>query len=606
MRGHPEARRQAPAWAGRRRAWSLAGGSPQCPDRAVAPPALAHRAWSLAGGSPQRPLAVSRGWKRGRALGCTRARVLRRLLPALAAAWAAVGAAEELQGLGAIHFPTSASGPAQEHFLRGVTILHSFGWKQARQEFQAAQRAAPGFAMAHWGEALCYNHPLIAEWDRDTPREVLKRLGDTPAERLAKAPTERERGFLAATEALFFGAGDTLARRRAYAAAMAELHDAFPEDDEVAAFRALSLLMSAGPAGTGQRANVLAGAIALALLAKNPRHPGAAHYAIHAFDDPIHAPLALPAADVFADIAEKVSHARHMPSHIYIQRGMWDKVSASNQSAYEAAVDVWVPGDMVGDMVHALDWGQYGDLQRGDYQRARQWIERMEGVLEKADGHAWAVAALPRVRARLAIETESGRTWPVTDAAAAPELLATGLGAARRGDASLAAAAAARLGELAEAGAANDGDGFEYLWNSSALAIMHREVAAVAAIAEGDVEAGLALLAEGVEVAESMRPPSGAPHPLKPVHELYGEALLAAGRAEQALAMFERSLGRTPNRPLSLRGLARAQAALGDGPAARATYRRLADGWRGRETPWGAEAQAFLAGGGEGSARPSG
>lgn len=523
-----------------------------------------------------------------------------RALPAvvclLAVLASAPAAAEELQGLGAISFPTSASGVAQDHFLRGVTILHSFGWKQARQEFQAAQREAPDFAMAHWGEALCYNHPLIAERDRDTPRAVLKRLGATPAERLAKAPTERERGFLAAVEALFFGEGDTLTRRRAYADAMRTLHEAYPDDDEVAAFYALSLLMSAGPAGEGLRANVLAGAIALQLMARNPRHPGAAHYAIHAFDDPIHAPLALPAADVFADIAEKVSHARHMPSHIYIQRGMWDQVSASNQSAYEAAVDLWEPGDFVGDMVHSLDWGQYGDLQRGDYDRARQWIERMAGVLDKADGHEWAVAALPRVKARLAIETESGQTWPVTDESAAPVLLATGIGAARNGDPALANAAAERLGEMARKAAAKDGDRSYYTMDSRPLQIMHREVAALVAIAEGDMEAGLALLREGVEIAESMRPPNGAPNPLKPVHELYGEALLEVGRAEEALATFEQSLLRTPNRPLSLRGLARAQAALGDGEAARAIYALLADGWRERETAWGAEAEGYLGG----------
>ena len=159
----------------------------------------------------------------------------------------------ELAGLGAISFPTSATGAAQERFLRGVTILHSFGWKQARLEFQAAQELDPDFAMAYWGESLCYNHPLISEQDRDTPREVLGRLGDTPEARLARAPTEREKGFLTAVEVLFFGEGDTRARRQAHMEQMRRLHEAFPEDDEVAAFYALSLLMSAGPAGEAER-----------------------------------------------------------------------------------------------------------------------------------------------------------------------------------------------------------------------------------------------------------------------------------------------------------------------------------------------------------------
>ena len=524
---------------------------------------------------------------------------MQRLISVLLAAvlTTASGLAADLQGLGSISFPTSATGPAQDRFLRGVTILHSFGWKQAITEFQAAQELDPGFAMAYWGESLCYNHPLIGERDLETPRAVLGRLGETAEARLASAPTDRERGFLAAVEALFFGDGDTPSRRRAYTEAMRDLYDAYPEDDEVAAFYALSLLMSARNDGDPQRSNVLGGAIALQLLDRNPRHPGAAHYAIHAFDDPVHAPLALPAAYVFADIAEKVSHARHMPSHIFIQRGMWDRVSASNQSAYEAAVDLWEPGDNVGDMVHSLDWGQYGDLQRGDYERAAAWIERMAGIRERAGEQERAIGMLPQVRARMVIEREAWDPQPVTDESASTELLATGLGAVYTGDLALAEAAADKLADAAEEAGAQDGDQAYYARTGKAVQIMAKEVAGMLAIARGDTDAGLALLQEGIAIAESMRPPNGAPNPLKPVHELYGEALLSAGRPEEARAVFETSLLRTPNRPLSLRGLARAHAALGDHDAARALFASLVDGWRDRDVPWREEAERYATAG---------
>ena len=509
----------------------------------------------------------------------------------------ASGLAADLQGLGSISFPTSATGPAQDRFLRGVTILHSFGWKQAITEFQAAQELDPGFAMAYWGESLCYNHPLIGERDLETPRGVLRRLAETPEARLASAPTDRERGFLAAVEALFFGEGDTPSRRRAYTEAMRDLYEAYPGDDEVAAFYALSLLMSARNDGDPQRSNVLGGAIALQLLDRNPRHPGAAHYAIHAFDDPVHAPLALPAAYVFADIAEKVSHARHMPSHIFIQRGMWDRVSASNQSAYEAAVDLWEPGDNVGDMVHSLDWGQYGDLQRGDYERAAAWIERMAGIHERAGDQERAIGMLPQVRARMVIEREAWDPRPVTEDSHQTELLATGLGAVHAGDFALAGAAAEKLAAAAAEAATDDADRSYYARTGKALQIMAKEVAGMLAIAGGDTDAGLALLQEGVAIAESMRPPNGAPNPLKPVHELQGEALLAAGRPAEALRAFKTSLLRTPNRPLSLRGLARSHAALGQHAEARAIYTRLVEGWRGRDVPWRQEAEGYLASG---------
>ena len=67
--------------------------------------------------------------------------------------------------------------------------------------------------MAYWGESLTYNHPLISEWDLETPRVVLVKLGSTSEERIASAPTDREKGFIAAVDALFFGEGDTMARR---------------------------------------------------------------------------------------------------------------------------------------------------------------------------------------------------------------------------------------------------------------------------------------------------------------------------------------------------------------------------------------------------------
>ena len=106
-------------------------------------------------------------------------------------------ASAQLENVGQLSFPTSASPTAQRHFLRGVAILHSFGWKQAIAEFKLAQKAEPDFALAYWGETLAYNHPLQAEQDGKNPRAVLGRLGPTTAARMAKAPTEQRRAFSA-------------------------------------------------------------------------------------------------------------------------------------------------------------------------------------------------------------------------------------------------------------------------------------------------------------------------------------------------------------------------------------------------------------------------
>ena len=318
----------------------------------------------------------------------------------LAAMVAPPSAQAQFDDVGVITFPTSATGEAQDHFLRGVAILHSFGWKQAREQFHAAQAIDPDFALAYWGESLAYNHPLVTDMDPTEPREALQRLAPTAEERIAKAPTEREKGLMRAVEILW-GEGDHSKRRVEYMEAMGDLHDAYPDDPEIAAFYALSLLGAARATGDlSERFNIRAGTIALKLLYDNPVHPGAAHYTIHSFDHPINAPLALEAAYAFADIAPAVSHARHMPTHIFIQHGMWDLVSGHNQSAYDVARELWQPGDALGDAVHSLDWGQYGDLQRGDYAKARVWIERIAAMVEhegfEAGGARGAAGTAPR------------------------------------------------------------------------------------------------------------------------------------------------------------------------------------------------------------------
>ena len=497
--------------------------------------------------------------------------------------------------VGTIDFPTStSSSEAQMHFQRGATILHSFGWKQAIEAFQRAQAADPKFAMAYWGESLCYNHPLLPEGDRDTPQKVLMRLGPTLEARLAKAPTAREKGFLRAVDVLFFGDGDIKTRRTKYMHAMRELYDLFPADDEVAAFYALSLISAGGAAGKeGEPQRILAGSIGLRLFERKPNHPGSAHYTIHAFDDPIHAILALPAARQFASIAPAVSHARHMPSHIFIQLGMWQQVSDSNQHAYDAAVALYEPGDSVGDMVHALDWGQYGDLQLGDYKRARLWIKRMEEITAMVEGQPRASSALPRVKARYVLETRDWQTKPVTNTSQASELLATGISAVKLGDLALARQASKAL--LAKADAAAGKDSF-YNRQALPLAIMNKQVAGTILLAEGKTDEGLALLTVAAEIAEQMPLPRGAANPLKPAHELLGEALLETGNASKAVAAFDELLLRMPNRPSSLLGLARAHLALGNEKAAREHYERLASVWKNHELPALKEVNGFLAG----------
>src|ERR1700676_5080542 len=202
--------------------------------------------------------------------------------------------------LGATHFPNSGAPGAQRDFLRGLLLLHSFEYEAARKSFQAAEGTDPGFAMAYWGEALTYNHPLWGEQDLAAARSALARLAATPEERAAKAPTARERDYLASAEKLY-GDGDKVQRDADYSAALGALVRAHPDDLDARAFYALSILGLTG--GKRNVANYMrAAAEAEAVYEVDRSHPGALHYLIHAYDDPIHAPLGLRAARSYGKV----------------------------------------------------------------------------------------------------------------------------------------------------------------------------------------------------------------------------------------------------------------------------------------------------------------
>jgi tetratricopeptide (TPR) repeat protein len=296
---------------------------------------------------------------------------------------APAGAQPTKTELGTIKFPTSATAAAQTAFLTGVKALHNFEFDTAAEAFRQAQKADPGFALAYWGEAMSFNHPLWAEQDIASARKVLERLAPTAAARAAKAPAGKERGLIEAVDVLF-GAGDKYARDDAYAAAMKRLYEQNRGDDEIATFYALSLLGSAR-GDKKLRNSMQAAAIAEDIFQRNPNHPGAAHFIIHAFDDPDHAILGLPAARAYSKIAPASAHALHMPSHIFVQLGMWDDVIASNVVAYKAAVDLAEKMNLPRgrEDFHTLSWLQYAYLQEGKFDEAQKCVDTAKTVADR-------------------------------------------------------------------------------------------------------------------------------------------------------------------------------------------------------------------------------
>ena len=503
---------------------------------------------------------------------------LRRGFAALLCSAALAAPAMAQSQLGTVHFPNSGTEEAQEAFQRGIAALHSFWYEEAEEAFRNAQEIDPDFALAYWGEAISHNHPLWSEQDISAAREVLERFGATRAERRAKTPTERERLYMDTVEILY-GPGDKYERDQLYHEAMQRLAQAHPEDNEAQAFYALSYLGLVRRGEPGFHRQMKAGAIASKLFQDEPNHPGAAHYVIHSFDDPEHAPLALEAANRYAEIAPEAHHAQHMPSHIFVQHGMWNRVADSNEVAYNASAK-WVERKNLSITkrdYHSLEWKAYADLQRGQYGEVLDAIAIVDDAAAETDDLRLSRISASMV-ARHAIETGRYDRISLPDGdldtsrynSTANLLFAAGMKAAAEGDAAGVDTAAGKLGKLADA-RAEDGESYQ----ADSVRIMQHEVEALAANVRGDTAGALEHAAMATAIEETQDPPSGPTYPMKPSHELRGELLLDAGKAEEAMAQFRTSLTRTPNRTASLLGVARAAAALGDTETASRAYVKL-------------------------------
>ena len=511
--------------------------------------------------------------------------------PRPAPAQEAAEGTRQVDGLGKVTFPTSGSPAAQEHFLRGVLLLHSFEYGRAAAAFRRAREEDPDYVMAHWGEAMTHNHPLWRQQDREAGRAVLRELAPTREERLAMAPTERERAYLSAVETLY-GDGPKTRRDTLYSRAMERLVARFPDDPEAKAFYALSLL----GLNQGERdvpTFMRAGAIALELFDRHPRHPGAAHYAIHSLDDPTHAPLGLEAARAYSDIAPRAAHAQHMTSHIFTALGLWDRVVGANEAAARTTAEGADHGRELHPCGHYAEWLSYGYLQQGRPGAARELIRGCVDLTRDRGGDMGSVA---RMRALYLVDTEA---WDgeLADLTLDPEGMAArwqlalhfgdGLAAAGRGELETAREAVETLRRRSEGlrpGLAAD------------ARVMIPTLEAEIARREGQSETALERARTAAARADEQPVPYGPPSTYRTPRELEGELLLELDRPEEALAAFRRALRRTPRRPRSLLGLARAARATGDTERAATAYARVEAIWERAEEGWSglAEARRFL------------
>ena len=457
--------------------------------------------------------------------------------------------------LGEINFPNSGADAAQADFMEGMLFLHNFEYEDAARAFRRAQEIDPGFAMAYYGEAKSHNHPLWMRQYRKKAMEVLEQLGGSYEERQQKAATQREKDLLHSLEVLYGNTPETKGlpkeeRDDRYRDEMKRLHENYPSDHEVTAFYGLSILGSAHE-GRNYATYMKAAAVLFEVWNENPKHPGAAHYLIHSFDDPIHAPLGLPMAQTYSEIAPAAAHAQHMTSHIFLALGLWQETieanivarDVQNNREQELGEEPTVCG-------HYPWWLQYGYLQKGAPEDASTVLQACTERVTKGakPRELWHFAMM---RGHQVIETDRDGSERMAAEAFTPETsgarnyyFASGYSAWRSDDLTQAADHLKQLQETPE---------------SPEQAIQILQLEGLLNLERGNSAAGLAQLKQAVEAELELPIDFGPPQIIKPSLELYGEILLRLDRPADALAAFQQQLERTPNRRLTLAGISKAK-----------------------------------------------
>jgi tetratricopeptide (TPR) repeat protein len=485
------------------------------------------------------------------------------------------GASGQTPSLGRIEFPTSGSGEAQQAFINGVLLLHSFEYDDAADAFRKAHTIEPKFGMAYWGEAMTFNHPLWAQQDLEAAEAALNGLAPTAEERSQYFPTEKEKAFHHAVETLY---GNTEAsagkskedRDDLYMEEMRRMYEAYPKDDEVTTFYALSILGTAHE-GRDFTTYMKAASIAFQVWERNKLHPGAAHYLIHSFDDPVHAPLGLPMARAYSKIAPAAAHAQHMTSHIFVALGMWDDVVRANVIADSVQNARFAErGRRPSVCGHYTFWLEYGYLEQGRTDKAKSILDacytRMANEPNRSERSYFG-----SMLARYVVDAED---YDAIDHYVFD--FGDDLSSGSRDYHFARAYAAAQLGRIGESSA----DQIQIIERASEdnkiAPILSAQIDGILALHHGELDRALEILTSAAETEAALPFDYGPPDPAKPGYELLGESLMELGRYQGANEAFRTQLKRTINRTASLAGLASTAKELGDATTAAEASAKLA------------------------------
>jgi tetratricopeptide (TPR) repeat protein len=506
----------------------------------------------------------------------------------------------DLRAAGKVEFPVSCAADVQSEFARGVALLHSFFYEEARRVFTSVAERDPKCAMAQWGIAMTWWHPI---WTPPTPDEMSAGKAAIEKAMAMEAGTDRERGFIRALN-VYYNTPDASSagavgqschgpvgprdRVVAYEKAMRQLRDKYPDDFEVQTFYAFAVLGVgyATPTDTTLSKQLEAAAILEKLWKKNANHPGVVHYLIHCYDYPALAQRGLAAARKYDSIAPWVPHALHMPSHIFTRLGMWEESIAANRASAEASrayAAMRHRGATEAEELHALDYMAYSYLQNAQDAEAKKIVD-LAAKVRKTNPQlefsaAYALAAIPT---RYAFERND---WAAAAALTVPTLphwssfpfmealieYGHALGCAHIGDLDGARNAIARMQQLRDA---TKEPKFDYF--KSHLDLQMRAASAWVVASEGKKNEAIEMLRQAADAEDTLGKHPVSPGAFIPIREQLGSLLLKTGQSKEAQQEFEAALKIYPGRFRGLYGAARAAEQTGDKENASRYYAKLA------------------------------
>ena len=477
--------------------------------------------------------------------------------------------------LGSIDIKVTGNTEAANYFEKGLLLLHSFEYEDARESFLQAQETDSKMAMAYWGEAMTYNHTLWSDQDFEKGTASLKKLEEFDYK---KTSSNLELDFIKAVQILYQPILEKKGRDLKYAQYMEQLSEKYPNNHEISAFYALSLLGSV-PDGRDDAIYGKGAIIAKGIIEENPNHPGALHYLIHSYDDPAHAHLALNAANSYAKVAPEASHALHMPSHIYVAMGMWDEVISSNINSYQASINRMERKNLDNNArgYHAYHWLQYGYLQKENMEEAKNMlliIDKLasETPSKKGRSHLVYLKGTYLINSENWDSDEANIEFDITDlnvSIRSQYYFIEGMKAYKKGDIYELDQAIATLENdyKRESYIASDQGGSFCSGISRGVAtqsdlvgaqVRQNQLLALRANLNNDLEQAEAFFLKSIVLNESISYSYGPPSIQKPTRELYADWLLSQNRMREAKLQYEKSLKMNPNRTLVVTGLKKA------------------------------------------------